>query len=353
MNKFLKWVTVVVVAAIIVAIAAWEYQAKASSITYTVQQGDTWESIASANSLTLQQLVDLNQPTKGTLLTVGTVNATTTTGSNPFCSNFGHEPTPYNWTNISNELTNAKASGISCLRLAYMGTNSSVTEGLATYIQTWAKQNNYHFSIIIGNDGTPNLTSYAQGVVAEAKWAQANGDIAGVSVGNEDSKTQQTQSILSTITCQVKAVYSGSISYETYENTSGFDDIVAWQKNMGCLDKLGLNEYGGYQYNLATAQKAIADLGASHVYISETNCDMGTNSHGQPNVPSCYNSDASHAAEVQSDAVQLLKLNIPIYFFAWSSGGDGTAFNWGLFNGSTDALQQPLTAQVLGIVKVI
>lgn len=40
------------------------------SQSYTVKSGDTWESIAAANNITVQQLADLNQPSRGTRINI-------------------------------------------------------------------------------------------------------------------------------------------------------------------------------------------------------------------------------------------------------------------------------------------
>lgn len=53
-----------------VLILAGVSMVSAATTAYTVQPGDTWEKVAASNSISVQQLVDLNQPVAGTKLNV-------------------------------------------------------------------------------------------------------------------------------------------------------------------------------------------------------------------------------------------------------------------------------------------
>jgi hypothetical protein len=269
------------------------------------------------------------------------------TAASGFCINYGEYTQSYDLSangQVAQDLATLKAANITCLRLAYYTFNFAPSESLALFAQSKG------FSVILGGGwwangssviSPSNLATYTSEVMQQAAWAQANG-IPQMSLGNEQEyylngiTDSQWASYITGLAAQVKTVYSGKVSYET---SGDFADEWATQ-SLGSLDLLGVNLYCGYQCNLNYATELINHFGASHVYISETNCDM-------TNVASCSN-DASHAAEVEGDAVQLLKLGIPEYYFAYSGGSaDGVPTYWGLFNGTN--LQQPLTAAVLGI----
>lgn len=312
----------------------------AAGAQYSVVAGDTWESIAAAHDISVQQLADLNPVKSGEILNIPSTSSvgTTTIIASGRCMNFGYEPLSnggYNLAQQQTQLLQLKAAGVTCLRMAFYGTNP--TWAYPSYLQ--AKSDGFYLEI--GADGTPNLSSYETGLVAEAKWAQANG-IPQLTVGNEDAKNSSTQNTLAQLTCAVKQVYSGTISYDTWEEDQGsinngkFDDIATWQKNPGCLSTFGLNSYGGESFTAWAVNKAAAAFGASHVDISETNCDV-------PNVSSCQ-SDAGLASEVKGDYMQLLQLypNMRINFFAWQTGGDEPNTIWSVIN-------KPLTLKALGI----
>lgn len=258
------------------------------------------------------------------------------------CINYGHDVTTYDLTangQVAQDLAKLKAAGITCLRLAYTSWTSPQTQALALFSESKG------FSVIMGGNwwlNGPTLTasevgSYESQVLAGAQWAQTNG-IHQYSIGNEQESylsgisVKQWASDLQTICLAVRRVYSGKISYEM--NSQYLSQYIS-AGGVPCLTYFGLNLYGGYQYNLATAQQAMAAFGTSHVYISETNCDVSNPSTG------CAD-DATHAAEVKNDAVKLLSLGIPEYFFTFRGGADDVATNWGI-------ITEPLTAAAIGI----
>jgi hypothetical protein len=150
--------------------------------------------------------------------------------------NIGYEPTngSYDIPQETTWLNQLKAANITCVRLAFYGQNPSVTKPLALLAKSFGMY------VEIGNDGNPQDPSYAQGVIAEAQWAQQN-HIDQVTIGNEADMGGANQSLFASLSCQVRQVYSGVISYDTYKGS--YDPITSWAANMGCLDKLGLNIY--------------------------------------------------------------------------------------------------------------
>lgn len=226
--------------------------------------------------------------------------------SSNICINYGYGGSQ---DNPSADLANLKSHGINCVRLAFNGQNSSQTEALALQAK------NLGFYVEIGNDGDPTASSYSSGVVAEATWAQSN-HIDQMSIGNETTKNVQTQQALSILSCQVRNVYAGIISYDTYLDPNGFDDIKAWAGNIGCLDKLGLNTYANYQN---TYQEANTLLGVGHWYISEFNLDCDTGA---------CNSDSSWASGLQSVWNIAMVWNVKTNFFAYRCNGSACPTHW-------------------------
>ena len=195
------------------------------------------------------------------------------------------------------------------MRLAFNGQNSQQTEALALQAKTLG------FYTEIGNDGQPNLGNYATGVVAEAKWAEAN-HIDQMSIGNEADSAGANQPILANISCQAKAVAPNVvISYDTYKGS--YDPITSWAANMGCLDKLGLNLYADYANTMAEANNI---LGASHFYVSETNLDCGYNN-------SC-GSEVSWAAGLQKVLNIEQPYGVKINVFAYRCAGSACPAYW-------------------------
>lgn len=243
------------------------------------------------------------------------------------CYNFGYEPLvngQYDMTQVAADLTFLKSKGVTCIRTADYGTNSPLSEGLALY----AKQQGFY--VQIGNDAgtltSKTLAAYDTGVVAEAKWAQTHG-INEVSLGNEQenrlsgiSKSQWISHVKQLAT-KVRAVYAGKISY----STSG-DFTQNWINagSLGAIDLFAENDYCGHGCNQNFIQIAVNKWGINHVEVSETNCDIEF-------VPSC-GTDAGLATEMQGDVLALHAQfpTIPMYVFAWKSGGDGTPTYWGV-----------------------
>lgn len=250
---------------------------------------------------------------------------TASTHAGGWCIGYGYQSLKngsYDMTQVDNDLAYLKSHGITCVRLAFYGQNADITKPVA--LAAKAKG----FYVEIGNDGDPSGIDYAAGVIAEATWAQAN-HIDQVSIGNEASKDAHTQQALAALSCNVRKVYSGVISYDTYLATSGFDDIQAWAQNRGCLDKLGLNIYSAYASTLSEANSLLP----GHWYISETNLDCDT---GICAIDSQWASGLSTILNIERT------YNVPLYVFAYSAGGDGVNPWWGIMG-------HPQVQAVLGL----
>jgi hypothetical protein len=203
-----------------------------------------------------------------------------------------------------------------CVRIADFGTNSSLAESLALLYK------NNGFYVEIGNDaGTlspSTLAQYDAGVIAEGRWGQ-NNSVDEVSVGNEQEYRLSGMSIadwiahVKSLAAQVKQVYSGKVSY----STSG-DFVPQWiaAGSLGALDSIGENDYCGFTCNESYIKEAVNAWGASHVEVSEINCDI-------PNVAAC-STDSGLRTELQGDLAKLHAEfpTIPFYIFALKTGGD-------------------------------
>lgn len=254
------------------------------------------------------------------------------------CINYGHQPRingHYDQAQIAGDISYLKTHGVTCIRTADMGTNSTLTENLVVQF----KQANFY--VQIGNDAdTLNPTSlrqYDEGVLSEAAWANAHA-IDELSLGNEQEYRLSGMSIafwiahLKTLATQVRQVYTGKISYAT----SG-DFTADWVKagNLGSIDSLGLNLYCSYNCNRNYLGSSISAFGLSHVEVTEINCDIA-------NVKACQ-SDTGLLAETQGDLLKLHSLypTMQMYVFAFRSGGTAPAF-W-------DIHLYPLTMKALGL----
>jgi hypothetical protein len=206
-------------------------------------------------------------------------------------------------------LTQLKSANINCVRLAFYGQNASVTKPLALLAKSLG------FYVEIGNDGDPTQPSYAQGVITEAQWAQANG-IDQVTIGNEADAGGKNQATFAALSCQVRQVYSGVISYDTYKGS--YDPITSWAANMGCLDMLGLNIYADYTNTMSEARHV---LGAKF-YVAETNLDCDYNN--QCGVDSGWSSGLAHILQLEKP------YGVKINIFALTAGGDGVNTHWGM-----------------------
>lgn len=260
--------------------------------------------------------------------------------------NYGYQPLingKYDLTangEVERNVNAIESAGITCVRVAYMGWSNPASELLAVYLKS---RGDY---VIIGGDWG-NLTnsqigSYDQQVLQEAKWAEQI-HIDQLSLGNEQEyrlsgiTRAEWASHLSDLAAKVKQVYHGTVSYET---SADFESD--WKAaGRGNIDLLGFNTYPDKSNSIpvsTTVQNMINDFGKGHVYLSEFNVDMGTGN---------YENDATHAQYLKTFYDSIKGMGIPIYYFAFNSGGNGVPLHWGLFNGAT--LVQPLTATVLGI----
>lgn len=233
--------------------------------------------------------------------------------SAPNCINYGYQPLVgglYAMPQVMTDLAYLKAHNYTCVRLAFYGTNSANTKTLAT------ASKGFNFYVAIGNDGDPSGAGYAAGVLAEAAWAQAN-HIDQMSVGNEDAKTSATQALLANLSCAVKKVFAGTVSYDTYLDPA-HDDIKAWAANRGCLDKLGLNIYASYSSTMAEAQSL---LGSNGFYVSETDLDCDTGVCGD---------DQYWATNLSSVLKTEAAYHVPVFIFSYNAGGDGVATHWAI-----------------------
>lgn len=155
-----------------------------------------------------------------------------------------------------------------------------------------------------------------------------------MSIGNEQEyhlsglSVSQWIAHAKTLATQVKAVYSGKVSYDT---SGDFEGQWLSAGSLGSLDAIGLNLYCGAGCNQNDLQKAITQWGKTHVEVTETACDLNQ----------CV-SDSSMAAEVKTDALKLVAMGVPVYYFALRSGGDGTESYWAIIN-------KPLTLTALGL----
>lgn len=330
---------------------AFALSTSAATATYTTRSGDTLKSVADRYGMTVEQLAAANPYAKllsRQTLTVTVPDPTPTPTPDPTPTAgvlpnvgfnvFHDQPST---SDALKQLAILKSAGVTHVRPYYNGQNDPV---MKTFVML-AK--NAGFSVIAGADhGTISssyLPTYTTGILAQAKWAQDNG-IEQMSLGNEQeyrlSGITQAQwaSYLRGLATQVKAVYSGKISYEASGDHADF-----WAtQTLGDIDLLGLNVYCGYSCNKNYLQKNIDKHGVAKVYVAESNCDM-------PYVSSCK-TDSGHATQIQSDFLKLAKEypNTKFYYFAFGAdGGMGVPTSWGLYNNAT--LMQPLTAQALGL----
>lgn len=268
---------------------------------------------------------------------------TPTPSSNNLCMNYGHQAYTYDLSaggQVAKDLAVMTKAGINCVRLSYMGWNNAQSEALAVFAKSKG------FRVIVGGDWgsltSSQLTSYQSQVLTQAKWAQAN-SIDQMSLGNEQEyrlsglTKDQWVSFLQTLATAVKKVYQGKVSYETSGDFASY-----WStKSLGDIDLIGFNAYAGYGANAGFVTGPAKVFGIDRVYISETNADMDTGN---------YDSDAVHATEVKGDAVKLLGLGVPVYFFAFGAANNtnGVADHWGLYDNAGN-VRQPLTAAALGL----
>jgi hypothetical protein len=236
------------------------------------------------------------------------------------CFNYGHDGYVHDLSpggHIERDFQRLLGGGVHCLRIAYNGFNDVQAKALARFAKTRG------FYVISGEWGqldVAQLPQYRAQVIQQAKWAQANG-IDQLSVGNEQedrlsgiSLTRWANEVVA-LAVDVRGVFFGTVSYEvpaTYADE--------WAKaNIGSLDLLGL--YYGYARNAAALAENVEAHGASHVYISEINCNLSER-------PLCA-TDAGLAAEMKEDLLRLIRENpqTAFYVYTWRAVGHDAAFS--------------------------
>jgi hypothetical protein len=237
------------------------------------------------------------------------------------CFNYGHDGYVHDLSpggHIERDFQRLLGGGVHCLRIAYNGFNDVQAKALARFAKTRG------FYVISGGEwgqlDVAQLPQYRAQVIQQAKWAQANG-IDQLSVGNEQedrlsgiSLTRWANEVVA-LAVDVRGVFFGTVSYEvpaTYADE--------WAKaNIGSLDLLGL--YYGYARNAAALAENVEAHGASHVYISEINCNLSER-------PLCA-TDAGLAAEMKEDLLRLIRENpqMAFYVYTWRAVGHDAAFS--------------------------
>lgn len=286
-----------------------------------------------------------------TIVTFFAFTSQTNAATTDMCYNFGHDILSgdvYNYSVVDQQLKHLTDSGVKCLRLAYIGYGGYTPDYLSgnrpdLKLAKYIKSVHPEIRLIIGGDfgtmRTSDYTKYDNNVIAQAKWAQANG-IEQVSLGNEQEyrlsgiSKSSWASHLRSLATKVRKVYSGNISYET----SG-DFVYVWEnQSRGDISQIGINLYCGLECNKNFLNR-MKVRHAGHVYISEINADMNTG---------WYADDAVHAAEVRRSVLPFLNEGVYVYYFAFAANGNsGVNPHWGLYNGAT--IKQPKTAAALGL----
>jgi hypothetical protein len=252
------------------------------------------------------------------------------------CMNYGHDSYVHDLSpdgTVAQDFRRLKSADVMCIRIAYRSFNDVQTEALAQFAVARG------FYVISGGEwgmlDSAQLPQYRAQVLTQAKWAEANG-IAQFSVGNEQEARLSGISFsrwvneMVALAADVRAFFSGTVSYE-----AGGTFADDWATvNVGSLDLLGLNTYGGYAHNAHSLQENIAAHGMSHVYLSETNCDVF-------NVELCK-TDEGLATEMKGDLLKLIAEypQTAFYLYTWRAGG--TDFAAGVVN-------YPKTLAALGI----
>jgi hypothetical protein len=261
-----------------------------------------------------------------TALLAGTgdaIAAPTAAPPHGLCFNYGHDGYVHDLSpggQVDRDFQRLMGGGVRCLRIVYNGFNDAQSEALARFAKARG------FYVISGGEwgelDVAQLPQYRAQVMQQAKWAQANG-IDQLSVGNEQedrlsgiSLTRWANEVVA-LAADVRSVFFGTVSYEapaTYADE--------WAKaNIGSLDLLGLNSYYGYERNAAALAENMEAHGASHVYISEINCNLSER-------PLCA-TDAGLAAEMKEDLLRLIRENpqTAFYVYTWRAVGHDAAFS--------------------------
>lgn len=231
------------------------------------------------------------------------------------CMNYGHDGYVHDLSpngQVAQDFRRLMSGGVTCLRIVYNGFNDVQSEALALFAKS------HGFYVISGGEWAmldrSQLAQYRAQAIQQAKWAQANG-IDQFSVGNEQearlsgiSFSEWANEVVA-LAADLRVFYSGKVSYEA----SGYFPDNWASVNLGSLDLLGLNLYGGYAFNAHGLEENIAAHGASHVYMSETNCDV---------VHVCK-TDAELATEMKGDLLRLMH-EFPqtgFYLYTWRAAG--------------------------------
>jgi hypothetical protein len=233
------------------------------------------------------------------------------------CFNYGHDGYVHDLSpggQVAQDFQRLSAGGVHCLRIVYNGFNDVQAEALARLAKAWG------FYVISGGEwgmlDIAQLPQYRAQAMQHAQWAQANG-IDQFSVGNEQEARLSGISFdlwasqMVALAADVRAVFYRTVSYEAGGNFA--DD---WAKvNIGSLDLLGINSYGGYERNALSLRENMATHGASHVYLSETNCDA---IHVLP-----CRTDAGLSEEMKGDLLRLMREfpETAFYVYTWRAVG--------------------------------
>ena len=176
-------------------------------------------------------------------------------------------------------------------------------------------------------DGTftsTSWTAYKAAVVAEATYAQANNLCNEFQIGNEMENAkdgtitnQQVYDNMIDLAAQVRAVYTGKISYSFSATNAG-----VWNTNAASLmansnfDFLGANIYGGW-----SAPGTFASLYNTHVtnFSTKAECTEFNIDSNWSLVPT----DADWQAVALANRMQTItSAGIPAYFFEWNHGSN-------------------------------
>jgi len=239
------------------------------------------------------------------------------------CFNYGHDGYVHDLSpggQVAQDFQRLMDGGVRCLRIVYNGFNDVQAEALARFAKVRG------FYVISGGEwgmlDRGQLPQYRAQAMQQAKWAQANG-IDQFSIGNEQEARLSGISFsrwaneMVALAADVRAYFSRTVSYEADSNFA--DD---WTKaDLGSLDLLGLNSYGGYPRNALSLRENMAAHGESHVYMSETNCDIKGN-------PLCK-TDAGLASELKDDLLRLIGEHpqTAFYVYTWRAVGEDAALS--------------------------
>lgn len=201
------------------------------------------------------------------------------------------------------------------INAAHAGANLAKSKGLYVLWRNEATLN--------GTFDTSNWTAYKAAVVAQAVIAQAQG-YDEFQVGNEMENaingtitTTDIYNNMLDLAGQVKAVYSGKVSYSFSATNPG-----VWNANASSLmtnsnfDYLGANVYGGYNN-----RPNFINLAATHITNFSTKAEFtefGIDSNWS-NVPT---DEEWQAVEVANRMTTINTDAVPAYFYDWRDNND-------------------------------